>query len=107
MLAPEGEYYNYTGCGNTLNCNHPVVRRFIVDCLRYWVEAMHVDGFRFDLASIMTRAHSEWDNVPTDRPGKLPPHGKHLPRYSSLASASVLKLQKVARCEERPWSLRW
>ena len=36
MLAPKGQYYNYSGCGNTLNCNHPVVRRFIVDCLRYW-----------------------------------------------------------------------
>ena len=60
MLAPQGEYYNYSGCGNTFNCNHPVARRFIVDCLRYWVEEMHVDGFRFDLASIMTRAHSLW-----------------------------------------------
>ena len=66
MLAPEGEYYNYTGCGNTLNCNHPVVRRFIVDCLRYWVEEMHIDGFRFDLASIMTRAHSEWSSSPAE-----------------------------------------
>ncbi|KAK9824321.1 hypothetical protein WJX72_009436 [[Myrmecia] bisecta] len=60
MLAPGGEYYNYSGCGNTFNCNHPVVRRFIVDCLRYWVQEMHVDGFRFDLASILTRAHSTW-----------------------------------------------
>lgn len=60
MLAPGGEYYNYSGCGNTFNCNHPVARRFIVDCLRYWVEEMHVDGFRFDLGSIMTRAHSLW-----------------------------------------------
>ncbi|KIZ04667.1 glycogen operon protein GlgX [Monoraphidium neglectum] len=60
MLAPGGEYYNYSGCGNTLNCNHPVVRDFIVDCLRYWVLEYHVDGFRFDLASIMTRAHSAW-----------------------------------------------
>jgi glycogen operon protein len=48
-------YANYSGCGNTLNANHPVVRRMIVDSLRYWVEAMHVDGFRFDLASILTR----------------------------------------------------
>jgi glycogen operon protein len=48
-------YANYTGCGNTLNANHPVVRRMIVDSLRYWVEAMHVDGFRFDLASILAR----------------------------------------------------
>jgi isoamylase len=48
-------YANYTGCGNTLNANHPVVRRMIVDSLRYWVDEMHVDGFRFDLASILTR----------------------------------------------------
>jgi isoamylase len=46
---------NYTGCGNTLNANNPIVRRMIVDSLRYWVEEMHVDGFRFDLASILTR----------------------------------------------------
>ncbi|XP_006850946.2 isoamylase 1, chloroplastic [Amborella trichopoda] len=61
MLAPKGEFYNYSGCGNTVNCNHPVVRQFIVDCLRYWVTEMHVDGFRFDLASIMTRSCSLWD----------------------------------------------
>ncbi len=48
-------YANYTGCGNTLNANHPVVRRMILDSLRYWVEEMHVDGFRFDLASILAR----------------------------------------------------
>ncbi|KAL6560935.1 Iron-sulfur assembly protein 1 [Orobanche hederae] len=63
MLAPKGEYYNYSGCGNTFNCNHPVVRQFIVDCLRYWVIEMHVDGFRFDLASILTRSSSLWDAV--------------------------------------------
>ena len=50
-----GRYANYTGCGNTLNANHPIVRRMIVDSLRYWVEEMHVDGFRFDLASILSR----------------------------------------------------
>jgi len=48
-------YKNYSGCGNTLNCNHPVVRDYIIDCLRYWVTDMHVDGFRFDLASVMSR----------------------------------------------------
>ncbi len=48
MLAPGGEYYNYSGCGNTLNCNQPVVRQFILDCLRYWVTEYHVDGFRWD-----------------------------------------------------------
>jgi glycogen operon protein len=51
-------YANYSGCGNTLNANHPVVRRMIVDCLRYWVQEMHVDGFRFDLASILSRDES-------------------------------------------------
>ncbi|QCD85182.1 glycogen operon protein GlgX [Vigna unguiculata] len=61
MVAPKGEFYNYSGCGNTFNCSHPVVRQFIVDCLRYWVTEMHVDGFRFDLASIMTRSSSLWD----------------------------------------------
>ena len=50
-----GKYVNFTGCGNTVNCNNPVVRDFIVDCLRYWVLEMHVDGFRFDLASILGR----------------------------------------------------
>ncbi len=56
MLDPETrEYFNFSGCGNTMNCNHPVVRRFIIDCLHYWVIEMHVDGFRFDLASIMGR----------------------------------------------------
>lgn len=63
MLAPKGEFYNYSGCGNTFNCNHPVVRQFILDCLRYWVREMHVDGFRFDLGSILTRASSLWDAV--------------------------------------------
>ncbi len=52
------QYADYTGCGNTLNANHPIVRRMIVDSLRYWVEVMHVDGFRFDLASILTRDSS-------------------------------------------------
>lgn len=61
MLAPTGEFYNYSGCGNTFNCNNPIVRHFIVDSLRYWVTEMHVDGFRFDLASILTRASSLWD----------------------------------------------
>src|SRR5206468_894887 len=48
-------YADYTGCGNTLNANHPIVRRLIVDSLRYWVQDMHVDGFRFDLASVLSR----------------------------------------------------
>ena len=52
------QYANYSGTGNTLNANHPIVRRMIVDSLRYWVAEMHVDGFRFDLASILARDSS-------------------------------------------------
>jgi len=56
IINPEtGKYLNYSGCGNTVNANNPVVRDFIVDCLRYWVTEMHVDGFRFDLASVLGR----------------------------------------------------
>ncbi len=56
ILEDNGSRYaNYTGCGNTLNANHPVVRRLIVDSLRHWVQEMHVDGFRFDLASVLAR----------------------------------------------------
>jgi glycogen operon protein len=55
MIDDGGRYLNYTGCGNTVNCNHPVVRDLIMTCLRYWVGDMHVDGFRFDLASILGR----------------------------------------------------
>lgn len=56
ILDNKPRYYkNYSGCGNTLNCNHPVVRNFILDCLHYWVSVMHVDGFRFDLGSILGR----------------------------------------------------
>lgn len=56
MLDENPRYYkDYSGCGNTVNCNHPVVRSLIVDCLRYWVMEMHVDGFRFDLGSILAR----------------------------------------------------
>jgi glycogen operon protein len=55
MLTPEGYYYNFSGTGNTLNCNNPVVRTMVLDCLRYWASEFHIDGFRFDLASILGR----------------------------------------------------
>ena len=58
MLSGDGSYMNFSGCGNTLNCNHPCVRNFILDSLRYWVEEMHVDGFRFDLASVLSRGEN-------------------------------------------------
>ncbi|HIE11168.1 MAG TPA: glycogen-debranching protein, partial [Kiritimatiellae bacterium] len=65
LLDGEGGYHNFSGCGNTFNCNHPVVRDFVVDCLRYWVTEMHVDGFRFDLASVLTRGT---DGRPLENP---------------------------------------
>ena len=68
MLTPEGYYYNFSGCGNTLNCNHPVVRRMILDCLRYWVITYRIDGFRFDLASILGRYQ---DGTPMSDPPLL------------------------------------
>lgn len=68
MLTPEGFYYNFSGCGNTLNCNHPIVQQLIVSCLRYWVTAYRVDGFRFDLASILGRNE---DGSPMEKPPLL------------------------------------
>jgi isoamylase len=68
MLTPEGYYYNFSGCGNTLNCNHPIVQQMILECLRYWVTAYHIDGFRFDLASILGRNE---DGSPMSKPPLL------------------------------------
>ena len=68
MLTPDGHYYNFSGCGNTLNCNHPVVQNMILDCLRYWVIEYRVDGFRFDLASILGRNE---DGTPLHQPPLL------------------------------------
>lgn len=58
MLDGQGHYANYTGCGNTVNCNHPVVRGFVIACLRHWAAEYHIDGFRFDLASVLGRDSS-------------------------------------------------
>ncbi|GMH35686.1 hypothetical protein BSKO_03554 [Bryopsis sp. KO-2023] len=107
MLAPGGEYYNYSGCGNTFNCNRPTVRQFIVDCLKYWVEEMHIDGFRFDLASILTRAPSAWHQGEMGANGVLnPPHsvgavvdengymtdGAGVPTGTPLADPTVIEM---------------
>lgn len=75
-------YKNYSGCGNTLNCNHPVVRSYILDCLRYWVVEMHVDGFRFDLASILGR----------DQDGNLVPNP---PLLEHIAEDPILRDVKL------------
>jgi len=68
MLTPEGFYYNFSGCGNTLNCNHPIVQQLILDCLRYWVTDYRIDGFRFDLATILGRSD---DGSPLNSPPLL------------------------------------
>lgn len=68
MLTPDGNYYNFSGCGNTLNCNHPVVQQLILECLRYWTISYRVDGFRFDLASILGRNE---DGSPMNNPPLL------------------------------------
>ena len=75
-------YRNYTGCGNTLNCNHPIVRTLIIDCLRYWVVEMHVDGFRFDLGSVLGR----------DRRGRLM---ENPPILERIAEDPVLRQTKI------------
>jgi len=66
LMDDQGKYLNFTGTGNTLNCNHPLVRDLILTCLRYWVGDMHVDGFRFDLASILGR--DRYGNVMIEPP---------------------------------------
>ncbi|GGK63334.1 glycogen operon protein GlgX homolog [Sphaerisporangium melleum] len=68
MLTPEGYYFNFSGTGNTVNCNHPVVRQYVLDCLRHWVADYHVDGFRFDLAAILGR---DLDGTPLPNPPLL------------------------------------
>ena len=68
MLTPDGKYYNFSGCGNTMNCNHPMVQEMIVQCLHYWVTNYHIDGFRFDLASILGRGE---DGSPMENPPLL------------------------------------
>ncbi|MBO2448762.1 glycogen debranching protein GlgX [Actinomadura barringtoniae] len=78
MLTRDGHYYNFSGTGNTFNCNHPVVRAFVLDCLRYWAAEFHIDGFRFDLASILGRAP---DGTPLNNP----------PLIESLALDPVLR----------------
>ena len=67
MLNPDGTYKNYSGCGNTVNGNHPICREMIFHCLRHWVYNYHIDGFRFDLASILSRVDRTASCCPTRR----------------------------------------
>ncbi len=91
ILTPEGYYYNFSGCGNTLNCNHPVVRNMVLDCLRYWASEYHIDGFRFDLASILGR---DQNGAPLSNP----------PLLESLAYDPVLsKCKLIAEAWDAGW----
>lgn len=89
LTAPEGQFYNYSGCGNTLQCNHPAVRRFILDCLRHWALEYHIDGFRFDLAAILTRAGTTWETAAMYGPGGP---GEDVPRGTPLAEPPLIDL---------------
>ncbi|MDO5134176.1 MAG: alpha-amylase family glycosyl hydrolase [Eubacteriales bacterium] len=81
-LDEKGDYLNYSGCGNTVNCNNVVVRQYILDCLRYWVSDYHVDGFRFDEAPILSR---DVDGTPMQSP----------PLLESLAHDPILSRAKL------------
>ena len=82
MLDKDGHYYNFSGCGNTFNCNHPLVQKYIMDCLRYWVTEYRIDGFRFDLASILGRSQ---DGSPMENP----------PLLENLADDAILGKTKL------------
>ena len=82
MLTPDGHYYNFSGCGNVMNCNHPIVGKFILDCLHHWAVEYRVDGFRFDLASILGR---DQNGAPMEKP----------PILETLAFDSILAKQKL------------
>ena len=83
MLDKQGRYYNFSGCGNTLNCNHPLVRDLIIDSLTYLVAEMHVDGFRFDLASILGRG-------PNGQVLQDPPLIQHIAEHPLLAGTKLV-----------------
>lgn len=76
-------YYDYTGCGNTFNCNHPIGAKLIVDALRFWVEEMHVDGFRFDEGSVLSRG-------PDGAPMRFPPVLWQIELEEALADTKVI-----------------
>lgn len=82
ILGPNGDYYNFSGCGNTLNCNNPLVRTMILNCLRYWRSEFNIDGFRFDLASILGRNQ---DGSPMNNPPLL-----EMLSYDPILSDAIL-----------------
>ncbi len=83
LITPDGHYHNFSGTGNTLSCNHPVVMQLILDSLRYWTEEMQIDGFRFDLASILTRSRA-------GTPLQTPPLLKAMQKDPVLSKAKMI-----------------
>ena len=86
-IREDGDYHNWTGCGNTLNLSHPCVVEYALDCLRYWVETCHVDGFRFDLASVM---------------GRTPAFSQDAPLFTAIKQCPVLSGVKLIA---EPWDI--
>lgn len=86
-LTEQGEYQNWTGCGNTQNLSHPQVMAWALDCLRYWVEVCHVDGFRFDLATVL---------------GRTPDYQRDAPLFQAIAADPLLSKCKMIA---EPWDI--
>ena len=86
-LTDDGRYHNWTGCGNTLNLNHPQVMAWALDCLRYWVTVCHVDGFRFDLAPVL---------------GRTPDFRSDAPFFAALKACPILSQVKLIA---EPWDI--
>lgn len=86
-IRDDGDYYNWTGCGNTLNLSHPGVVEYACECLRYWVETCHVDGFRFDLASVM---------------GRTPAFRQDAPLFTAIQTCPLLSRVKLIA---EPWDI--
>jgi glycogen operon protein len=104
LLGPDGSYLNFSGCGNTLNCNHPVVRQMLMSCLRFWVADMHVDGLRFDLASVLGRDYE--GNVLVN-----PPVVELIAEDSVLADTKLIAepwdAAGLYQVGQFPYGLRW
>ncbi|WP_312583835.1 alpha-amylase family glycosyl hydrolase, partial [Staphylococcus aureus] len=86
-IREDGDYHNWTGCGNTLNLSHPAVVDYASACLRYWVETCHVDGFRFDLAAVM---------------GRTPEFRQDAPLFTAIQNCPVLSQVKLIA---EPWDI--
>ena len=88
-MTENGEYHNWSGCGNTLNLSKPSTSQWVLDCLRYWVEEFHIDGFRFDLATIL---------------GREPDFNRHAEIFQRIAAEPLLKNKKFIA---EPWDIGW